>query len=84
MAGPAIQKIGPRAMKRYSKQDQRSMAVWAADCAERVLPVFENAHPNVSGPAKLSKRAGCGLIQACSGWLIYAEHLLPLMPSPVR
>jgi hypothetical protein len=28
-------------MKKYEKQDQKLMATWAADCAERVLPFFE-------------------------------------------
>lgn len=31
---------------------QRGLALWAADCAERALPVFENAHPNDSRPRK--------------------------------
>lgn len=28
-------------MKKYSRDDQRTMATWALDCAERVLPIFE-------------------------------------------
>ncbi len=32
-------------MKKYSRQDQTTMAAWAADCAERVLPLFEAAYP---------------------------------------
>lgn len=28
-------------MKKYSRDDQRAMAKWALDCAERVLPIFE-------------------------------------------
>ena len=28
-------------MKKYSRDDQRTMARWALDCAERVLPIFE-------------------------------------------
>jgi hypothetical protein len=35
----------PKGNEKYSKQDQRSMAAWAADCAERVLPFFEKAYP---------------------------------------
>lgn len=31
--------------KKYSKEDQRSLAIWAADCAERVLLFFEEAFP---------------------------------------
>lgn len=30
--------------------DHRALALWAADCAERVLPVFEAAHPNDRRP----------------------------------
>lgn len=30
-------------MKKYSKQDQKFLAAWAADCALRVLPLFEKA-----------------------------------------
>ena len=32
-------------MKKYNKQDQRLLAIWAADCAEHVLPFFENVSP---------------------------------------
>ncbi len=39
-------------MKKFSKQDQKSLAIWAADCAERVLPYFENAYPNDKRPRK--------------------------------
>ena len=48
-------------MKRYSRQDQTTMAVWAADCAERVLPLFEAAHPGDGRP----RRA----IEACRAWV---------------
>jgi hypothetical protein len=30
-------------MKKYSREDQKLMAAWAADCAERVLPFFEDS-----------------------------------------
>ncbi|MCI0553995.1 MAG: hypothetical protein L0287_23855 [Anaerolineae bacterium] len=39
-------------MKKYDKQDQRLMVTWAADCAERVLPVFEKAYPKDDRPRK--------------------------------
>ena len=32
-------------MKKYSCDEKREMAAWAADCAERVLPFFESAYP---------------------------------------
>jgi hypothetical protein len=31
--------------KRLDREDQRSLALWAADCAERVLPYFEEKYP---------------------------------------
>ena len=30
--------------------DQRTLAVWAIDCAERVMPYFEEAYPNDGRP----------------------------------
>ncbi len=32
-------------MKKYEKHDQRLLAIWAIDCAERVLPLFEQLYP---------------------------------------
>ncbi len=48
-------------MKKYSEQDQRSLATWAADCAERVLPFFEKAYPKDDRPRKA--------IEACRTWV---------------
>jgi hypothetical protein len=48
-------------MKKFSKQDQRLMAIWAADCAERVLPFFEKAYPKDDRPRKA--------IEACRTWV---------------
>jgi len=48
-------------MKKYNKQDQRLFAIWAADCAERVLPFFEKAYPNDDRPRKA--------IEACRIWV---------------
>lgn len=39
-------------VKKYSKQDQIKMAAWAADCAERVLPLFEAAYPEDDRPRR--------------------------------
>ncbi|MDO8507634.1 MAG: hypothetical protein Q7S53_03625 [bacterium] len=33
-----------------SKADQKTLAVWAVDCAERVLPYFEDSFPNDKRP----------------------------------
>src|SRR5580692_9614616 len=39
------------------KQDQRSLALWAADCAEQVLPFFEQKHPQDNRPRKAIEAA---------------------------
>jgi hypothetical protein len=51
-------------MKKYSQQDQRSMAAWAADRAERVLPFFENAYPKDDRPQSYRSMPVCGLFRA--------------------
>ena len=48
-------------MKKYDKQDQRLLATWSADCAERVLPFFEKAYPKDDRPRKA--------IEACRTWV---------------
>jgi hypothetical protein len=42
------------------KSDQKKLALWAADCAEHVLPFFEEKYPNDERP----RRA----IDACRTW----------------
>lgn len=39
-------------MKKYSREDQRVMSGWAADCTERALPLFENARPGDDRPRR--------------------------------
>ncbi len=48
-------------MKRYSRSDQMTMAAWAADCAERVLPLFEEIRPEDNRPRDA--------IEACRAWV---------------
>jgi len=48
-------------MKKYGRDDQTTMAVWAAYCAERVLPFFESVYPEDDRP----RRA----IEACRAWV---------------
>ncbi|WP_305066548.1 putative immunity protein [Methanoculleus sp.] len=48
-------------MKKYHKHDQTTMAAWAADCAERVLPLFEAAYPEDDRPRNA--------IEACRTWV---------------
>jgi hypothetical protein len=50
-----------RRYRKYSKEDQRALAAWAADCAERVLPLFEKAYPDDDRP----RRA----IATCRAWV---------------
>lgn len=35
-----------------SKSDHRTLGIWAADCAERVLPYFEEKYPEDNRPRK--------------------------------
>jgi len=48
-------------MKKYCQKDQKKLATWAADCAERVLPYFENAYPKDDRPRKA--------LEACRAWV---------------
>jgi hypothetical protein len=48
-------------MKKFNKQDQKLLAIWAVNCAERVLPFFEKAYPRDDRPRKA--------IQACRTWV---------------
>jgi len=48
-------------MKKYTKEDQRSLATWAAACAERVLPFFEKAYPQDERPRKA--------LETCRTWV---------------
>ena len=38
--------------KRFDEQDHRSLVLWAADCAEHVLPYFEEKYPEDNRPRK--------------------------------
>lgn len=44
-----------------SQEDQRALATWAADCAEHVLPFFEDRYPGDDRPRKA--------IEACRAWV---------------
>jgi len=48
-------------MKKYSEQDQRLLANWAADCAEHVLLYFEEKYPDDNRPRKA--------IEAARAWI---------------
>lgn len=47
--------------KKYSKEDQKALAIWAADCAKRVLPLFESVYPEDDRPRKA--------IAVCRKWI---------------
>jgi hypothetical protein len=47
--------------KKYSRPDQRAMAVWAAGCAQRVLRFFEKEFPGDGRPRHA--------IRACRRWV---------------
>ena len=47
--------------KKYSKEDQKALATWAAACAERVLPLFEKVCTNDDRPRKA--------IEQCREWV---------------
>jgi hypothetical protein len=46
-----------RSPQTLSEADRRCVAAWAADCAERVLEVFENEAPDDDRPRQLIARA---------------------------
>lgn len=47
--------------RKYDKEDQVALAIWAAECAERVLPIFERDFPDDPRP----RRA----IDGCRTWI---------------
>ncbi len=47
-------------MRKFTSPDQRLLAIWAADCAGRVLPLFEKAYQKDDRPRKA--------IGACRTW----------------
>ena len=49
------------AYRKFSREDQRALAVWAAECAQRVLPFFEKACPKDGRPREA--------IEACRTWV---------------
>ncbi|MCX8150540.1 MAG: hypothetical protein N3D85_03450 [Candidatus Bathyarchaeota archaeon] len=55
-------------MKKYHKQDQKLLATWAADCADRVLTLFEKAHPSDDRPKKA--------IETCRRWVYTDEFTM--------
>jgi len=57
-----IQKIDSPAMtakqtRQFNEQEHRLLVVWAADCAEHVLPYFEEEYPQDDRPRKAIEAA---------------------------
>ncbi|MGF3521590.1 MAG: putative immunity protein [Candidatus Bathyarchaeia archaeon] len=52
-------------MRKYSTQDHKLLAAWAADCAQRVLALFETAYPQDNRPRKA--------IETCRTWVCTGE-----------
>ncbi len=48
-------------MEKYSKSDQRLLAIWAADSAERLIHFFESTYTNDDRPRKA--------IETCRVWI---------------
>jgi hypothetical protein len=48
---------GMASVQALSENDRRIVAAWAADCAERVLPVFEREAPDDARPREVIARA---------------------------
>ena len=55
------------------REDQRQLALWAADCAEHVLPYFEKEYPKDDRPRKA--------IEECRTW---ARSGLPMRMKVIR
>ncbi|MBN2616829.1 MAG: hypothetical protein JXR64_00810 [Spirochaetales bacterium] len=48
-------------MKKYCKEDQKELAIWAIKCVERILPLFERAYPTDVRPRKA--------LETCKEWI---------------
>jgi hypothetical protein len=65
--------------------DHRSLAVWAADCAERVLSYFEGKHPKDDRPRKAIEAARAwtrGEIRVGPARVAAVSMTLPPAPPP--
>ncbi|MDE1870449.1 MAG: hypothetical protein KGH71_05740, partial [Candidatus Micrarchaeota archaeon] len=45
-----IAQIDPSLRELVTKTDKRTLALWAIDCAKRVLPYFEKKYPTDTRP----------------------------------
>jgi hypothetical protein len=58
-------------MKKYDKQDQIALAIWAVYCAERVLRLFEESYPDDDRPRKA--------IETCKVWIRTGEFKMAVI-----
>ena len=52
MKNSVAEVLGKPVSELADRADQRTLALWAADCAERVLPRFEERHPEDHRPRR--------------------------------
>jgi hypothetical protein len=52
--------------ERFDEQDHRALVLWAADCAEHVLPYFEEKYPEDNRPRK-AVEAGRAWVRMANG-----------------
>jgi len=57
----SLAQIDPALRDLVAKTQHTTLAVWAADCAERVIPYFEEAHPQDGRPRQA--------VEACRAWV---------------
>jgi hypothetical protein len=60
-AGTPRSVMAKGAYRVFSKEEQRALATWAAACAERVLPLFEQARPQDERPRNA--------LEVCRKWV---------------
>lgn len=58
-----------------NKQDQRLLATWAADCAERVLPFFKKAYPKDDRPREAKENDAACFAARAAGQAVATAHV---------
>jgi hypothetical protein len=58
-------------LKKYDREDQRLLATWATDCAERVLCYFQEVRSQDDRPRKA--------IEACRAWVSSGEFKMAVI-----